>query len=277
MFRVYSNNKIYKNFRRARIFYIIALVIAILIVITDVISTYVINSESIDMVRIMFYMFALLIPLCSRDLKNVKWRKANEDLENEAKNNNDFSKLAALIIYSFSPLIILIIDCFIMICTKGYSPFHWAYYCGCMFPSHLFVYIADIFLIQNCALIKEEWKKNPPKFIKEEAAEKARIEQEKAFNQKMDLYQNLIKQCGIKFFIKYYGQIKRLPLRDVTVTENYSSEEREERLLAAKKIIDSGLTVFALSEILKTYSDALNENEIMQAKALLEEIEKSNS
>ena len=85
-------------------------------------------------------------------------------------------------------------------------------------------------------------------------------------------YKSLIEKCGIKFFIKYYKQIKRLPLRDVAISENFSPSEREERLLAAKKIIDLNLSEYALSEILKTYGDILDSAEIEQAKTLLEEI-----
>lgn len=142
-----------------------------------------------------------------------------------------------------------------------------------MLPSHLWVYIADIFLIHNCILIKREWKDNPPDFVKEKQVKQEHIKQEQTLNQNKTRYQNLIEKCGIKFFIKYYKQIKRLPLRDVAISENYSSSEREERLLAAKKIIDLGLTEFALTEIIKTYAGVLNENELVQAKSLLFEIQ----
>ena len=68
-----------------------------------------------------------------------------------------------------------------------------------------------------------------------------------------------------------------MPLRDVTITENYSSTEREERLLAAKKIIDLNLTEFTLNEILKSYSDILNDTEITQAKSLLSELQSNKN
>ena len=90
-------------------------------------------------------------------------------------------------------------------------------------------------------------------------------------------YNSLIKKCGMKFFIKYYKQIKRLPLRDVEVTENYSPTEREERLQAAKQIIDLNLTEFTLNEILKSYGDILDETELAQAKSILTELQQSSN
>ncbi len=92
--------------------------------------------------------------------------------------------------------------------------------------------------------------------------------------QDIQQYLALIEKCGIGFFIKYYRQISRLPLKDVDVTENYSSAEREERLLAAKKIIDNGLSELALSEIIRAYDDILDKEVIDRAKELLDEIRK---
>ena len=63
-----------------------------------------------------------------------------------------------------------------------------------------------------------------------------------------------------------------LPLRDVNVVENYGSAEREERLSAAKKIIDEGMTEIALNEILSTYSNVLKETETRQIKTMLSEL-----
>ena len=79
-----------------------------------------------------------------------------------------------------------------------------------------------------------------------------------------------------RFFIKYYRQAKRLPLRDVKVTENYSSAEREERLEAVRELIDSGQSEYALQRILEEYGDVLDDSEVQDAKALLAEIEKEN-
>ncbi len=98
----------------------------------------------------------------------------------------------------------------------------------------------------------------------------------KKSEQDVQQYLALIEKCGIKFFIKYYHQISRLPLIDVTITENYSSAERQERLLAAQKIINLGLSELALTEIIRAYNDILDKEIIEQAKALLVEIRKPN-
>lgn len=96
----------------------------------------------------------------------------------------------------------------------------------------------------------------------------------KKSEQDVQQYLALIEKCGINFFIKYYRQIARLPLKDVAVTESYSSAEREERLFAAKKIIDLGLSELALSEIIRAYDDILDKEVIDLAKELLNEIQK---
>lgn len=90
-------------------------------------------------------------------------------------------------------------------------------------------------------------------------------------------YKVLIEKCGIRFFIKYYKQIKRLPLRDVIISENYSFAEREERLCAVKSIIDLNLTELVLNEILKSYSDMLDVREVEQVRALLCELQSNTT
>ena len=100
---------------------------------------------------------------------------------------------------------------------------------------------------------------------------------EKKLERDIKLYLALIEKCGIGFFIKYYRQISRLPLKDVDITESYSFAEREERLLAAKKIIDLGLSELALSEIIRAYDDILDKDLIDQARKILSEIQKGKS
>lgn len=82
----------------------------------------------------------------------------------------------------------------------------------------------------------------------------------------------LLEECGMQFFVEYYLQIKRLPIRDVTVSNNYLAE-RETRLTAAKKIFDSGLNKYALGYIIKSYGDILPSETIDQAQSILNEIE----
>lgn len=163
----------------------------------------------------------------------------------ETKWNNDFVLVLLMIITPHSFHIALVI---VMLVCAIFWPLaipHALAFFGDILPE-LLVYIADAFLIHNCILIKREWKDNPPDFIKKKQDEKERNRREAMHNRNMYQYKSYIEQSGIKFFIKYYEQIKCLPLRDITVTENYSSEEREERLRAAKKIIDSNLTELAL-------------------------------
>ena len=100
----------------------------------------------------------------------------------------------------------------------------------------------------------------------EEEAQKQKLEQDAA------TCKTLLEECGMQFFIEYYPQIKRLPLRDVTVSDRYLSE-REVRLVAAKKIVDSELSEYAFHYIIDAYSDILPSDAIERAKSLLNEIE----
>lgn len=101
-------------------------------------------------------------------------------------------------------------------------------------------------------------------------------EQQKAEKQKREkdtvTCKELLEQCGMQFFIEYFPQIKRLPLRDVIVSDHYFPE-REIRLTAAKKIIDLGLTECALRYIIETYGDTLPSETIARAQTILNEIE----
>lgn len=217
-----------------------------------------------------FYSIIVILPLGFLKLSIQANKKVTkETLKREGKLNNDFANTLTTIIVSFIPYIYLLFNIFLFVCFRAPNPLTWVYFCGYMFPAHFFLYVSDIFLGYNCILIKREWQNEPPSFIVEK---RKRKENDKLYNetkQKTAQYKILIEQCGIKFFIKYYEQIRKLPLRDITIYENYDPNEREERLLAAKRIIDLGLTEFTLTEIINSYSDVLAQSEIDQAKSIL--------
>ena len=99
----------------------------------------------------------------------------------------------------------------------------------------------------------------------EEQAKKQKIEQETA------TCKALLEECGMQFFIRYYPQLKRLPISNITVSDHYFPE-RQVRLTAAKKIVDLGLTECALRYIIETYSDIFSSEVIERAKSILDEI-----
>ena len=155
-----------------------------------------------------------------------------------------------------------------------------AFHLGVMFLPHFFLIVSSAPFIQNCVLIKREWKTNPPQFLLEEqqqAAEEQRKAEEQAQKQKTEqdtaTCKELLDQCGMQFFIEYYPQLKRLPIPDITVSDHYFPE-RQVRLTAAKKIVDLGLTECALHYIIETFGDIFPEETIEQAKTLLVEMEK---
>ena len=266
MMSVYSNQSIYKNLTVVKVLSIISLIVAILIFISSICSSCIKYSNSgteVDIWEYGYFYFFLLVDLVSIPVMTLifsthdypRWQIAQQERK------NDVFHLRVIIVLTFAPYIIGTILNFIaaIFVYKLFNPLFIYDICGYALPSHIFVYVGDIFLIWNIVLIKREWKKEPPKFL---------------IDQNDKNYKSLIEKSGVKFFIKYYKQIKRLPLRDVAVSENYSSQEREERLLAAKKIIDLGLTEFALREIIAEYSDILDSAEIEQAKSLLSELSK---
>ncbi len=205
----------------------------------------------------------------------------------ESKLNNDFANTLVCVVLSMIPVAIFISLLFaVMIASLAGTIGDIAggvriasSHLGFMFLSHIFLIISSGFLIQNCVLIKREWKRSPPQFLLEEqqkAAEERQKAEAEARKQKAEqdaaACKALLEECGMQFFIEYYPQIKRLPLRDVIVSDHYFPE-REVRLTAAKKIVDSGLSECALRYIIENYGDIFSSETIDRAKSILDEIE----
>lgn len=198
----------------------------------------------------------------------------------ESSRNNDVTHIKLYIIVNFIPVavfVVMIFACFIALMAGTYGTISdgvrmVSYHLGGMLLSHLFLIISNGFLIQNCVLIKREWKTNPPPFLlkaqqkAEEQAQKQKIEQDTA------TCKTLLEECGMQFFIEYYPQIKRLPISDINVSDHYFPE-RQVRLTAAKKIVNSGLTGCALHYMIQTYGDVLSSEVIERAKSILNETE----
>lgn len=232
MIRKYFNVTIYRNLKVVKILSAIALILSIISIILYLVikCTRFPNSE-IGEEHIFACVMAILIPLnqllfavrglktATNTRKSINSTQLVERFATETKLNNDFVNTLTVVIISLLSL-------------------------------DIFDYIADGFLIHNCILIKREWKDNPPSFVKKNQNYKNKKDQNRINNQNSEQYEKLIEQCGVRFFIKYYKQIKQLPLRDVVISENYTANEKEERLLAAKKLIDLGLSEFTLNSIL---------------------------
>ena len=284
MIKRYSNEKIYKNFKIVRILTGIALVLFTLLLIYDIICI-VLDIEKFDYNFVIQYLIMLCPILNVYIVSGKMWFGYGI----QSRLNNDILNLKVLVVLSFSPwylaLYNLVVDLILLIFIDRSLFLSWEFAAilGYCFPLHIFVYIADIFLVKNCKLIKAEWEKDPPLFLREGKKFQAMVEEEKAQKEaerkeRQDLKncEACIEKCGVRFFIKYYKQIVNLPLRDVEVSENYTPEEKEERLNAAKKLINLNLSKLALTEIIKKYSDSLKAEEVEHAKALLKEMEAVN-
>lgn len=284
MIRVYSDKRVYENFRLALGFSLASLVLAVASIIAHACAYFLRVpkppmgfSEILDLV--MFYFWIIGIPdlLISFSARAFKARKQEvRKTIKETKWNNDFAGVLTVIIVSFAPYMLLVFYSFLFLCFGAPNPGVWARSCGYMLPSHVFVYVADVFLIHSCVLIKREWADDPPEFVKRKLAEKTKRQEEKTQQKEETQTQRnetqcraLLQKCGMRFFIKYYRQIKALPLRDVIIAETYSPEEKEERLSAAKQVIDLNLTAVALNTIIDVYGVSLESGEIEQARELL--------
>lgn len=283
MFRHYKDKRIYRNLKISLSTSIISFCVIFIILIYFLIARYGMGYElnqilfvrNIEEDNIALLFFSLLLFPFGVVLGTRNMLKIYYSIFNEKKFNNDYANTLTEIIFSFMPLVLYIF--LVAINPKS----NYGACLSLVSELHMPIYVACGFLIQNCVLIKREWKENPPDFVRKEQAEKeqqkaAKIDEQKQKKSEQDiqLYLALIEKCGIGFFIKYYRQISRLPLKDVNVTESYSSAEREERLLAAKKIINLGLSELALSEIIRAYNDILDKEVIDLAKELLAEIRK---
>ena len=287
MLRQYNNKKIYKNLKIAKVLAIINLTLLAFLLVFDLLDLFLWNktpswgnlptSTRIDWL-------AILVAVYFTPVTFLEWisQVIRKNSQPETKDNNDVFNIKRTISFTFYSCI-----CCGLLSVFAGGIWKAIYFVCCWlgyaFGSNLLIYIADIFLGITCKLIREEWEADPPRFILEEKAakeeRKREIEREKQelLEQKNnEIYENLIQQCGVRFFIKYYEQIESLPLRDVRILEDYPYEEKEERLQAAREIIDKNLQVLAFENILQSYSAMLDSAEIEKAKAILQYLKNKN-
>lgn len=274
MFRKYEDKRIYRNLKIDRCVSICSCIAILIILINFLILrfglgfelnqiSFMRNIEEDNILELFLFLISASFFRISNTLFLLKRQYPIKLQENSF--NNDFTNTLTSIILMFAPLVIsatLSLNCLILVSEL-----------------HMPVYVSNGFLIQNCVLIKREWKTNPPPFVVREqlaAAEKQQEAEEQAqklkYEQDIETSKKLLKQCGMQFFIDYYPQLKRLPIRDIILSDNYSSE-REVRLPPAKKIVESGLTECALRYIIEKFGDVFSSEVIERAKAILHEIE----
>lgn len=173
---------------------------------------------------ILFCMFILSIPIGTLRYAIAQGKKTplpqlpESTVTPESTVNNDFVNTVVVIIVPLGPLLLAVVLWLFFWWNSAVVGF-WFGLAGSAAAVHIPLYVADGFLIHNCVLIKREWKENPPEFIKIRQAQKEKAAAQIATAAKQTQFRLLIDQCGIKFFIKYYKEIKRMPLRDVEVSE----------------------------------------------------------
>lgn len=155
-----------------------------------------------------------------------------------------------------------------MLCLIAYGLGYW------LLP-YTFLFIGNIFLSKNKKIIKSEWQINPPQWLQDEQERKFAKWKDDEKQKQDEKCNNLLKTCGMKFFVKYCEQIILLPPRDVTIDENYTQIEKWQRLYAAQRIIKGDYTKLALTKIVNDYGNVLSEKEIEKAKELLEKYGKN--
>ena len=124
--------------------------------------------------------------------------------------------------------------------------------------SRILIWASTGLLAQNCVDVGREYNAIIAERKSRNEAEQ-RIADES--NRREADVKQLLAESGFKFFLKYYPQLVRLGVRDVYVEEDYAPAEKESRLKAAKKLIDSGLASAAAQQILEKFSDLLSSKE----------------
>lgn len=303
MLRDYKDKRIYRNLRIIKKLFVVSLIWIALCLLAEIASgktkelfTEIAASQGRGMAAILIfgrYEYWILVPFYTwgrRLEKNTPHKRLEEKTE-----CNDLKEIRRYIVNSYWDFIlfgVLLVPAVIIAVVGAFGGSGYIFgdmiiglaeFLGAAMASHIFVFISGGFYIHTYVLVKRDWEENPPQFYKpdwkkaEERAQSAEDRREEREAQKEEEhYRRQIEICGARFFIKYYRQAKRLPLRDVKVTENYSSAEREERLEAVRELIDSGQSEYALQRILEEYGDVLDDSEVQDAKALLTEIEKEN-
>lgn len=303
MLRDYKDKRIYRNLRIIKKLFVVSLIWIALCLLAEIASgqtkelfTEIAASRGRGMAAIQIfvrYEYWIFVPFYTRG-KRLEKNTPHKRLE-EKTECNDLKEIRRYIVYSYLDFIllgVLFVPTVIIAVVGAFGGSGYIFgdmiigaseFLGAAMASHLFVFISGGFYIHTYVLVKRDWEENPPVFYKpdwkkaEEKAQSAEDRREEREAQKEEEhYRRQIEICGARFFIKYYRQAKRLPLRDVKVTENYSSAEREERLEAVRELIDSGQSEYALQRILEEYGDVLDDSEVQDAKALLAEIEKEN-
>lgn len=99
---------------------------------------------------------------------------------------------------------------------------------------------------------------------------KIRIAEQVRISNEQDSF-NLIKQCGMAFFVKYYLQLKNMNDIDLIdiISESYPYEVKMERVVAGKQIITKGLDKLVLSKITNCTNEQISEETIANAKSIL--------
>ena len=303
MLRDYEDKRIYRNLRIIKKLFVVSLIWIALCLLAEIASgktkelfTEIAASQGRGMAAILIfgrYEYWILVPFYTwgrRLEKNTPHKRLEEKTE-----CNDLKEIRRYIVNSYWDFIlfgVLLVPAVIIAVVGAFGGSGYIFgdmiiepaeFLGAAIWTHIFVFISGGFYIHTYVLVKRDWEENPPQFYKpdwkkaEERAQSAEDRREEREAQKEEEhYRRQIEICGARFFIKYYRQAKRLPLRDVKVTENYSSAEREERLEAVRELIDSGQSEYALQRILEEYGDVLDDSEVQDAKALLTEIEKEN-
>lgn len=279
MFRQYKNERIYQNLK---VIYVLSIISVIWTSLALISGIRLFISYGGDLLGLGVYHFLLsyIAPIVT-SIFELSYASKHRHIDYnpgatkwaESESNNDVVSQRWFWTY---PILGLSCSSFVVL---SFGWLAWATIAGEFLGVSIFLCLASFCWIDNCILIKREWANDPPVWLQEKWKEKAAKQREKEDAQKkvekeksLQHCNKLLQVCGMRFFIKYYRQIKSLPLRDVRVIEDYSYNEKEERLEAAREIIDLQLSVVALEVILSNYRDYLGKDEIAAAELLLSEL-----
>lgn len=300
--RKYKSPELYNNFKTAFALGIVSMVFTVLTIISNLLNTIShvteeFNVPAVIVNSIFTYLISLGVIIERLIFTHTSYNqgaKYHIDIPEDADNaqevdNSEYNDLIILNMKIWLPFVAWLGVAFYSgYCTglSSYSLFsfsggfwYWlglfGYGLGYWLLPYTSLFIGNIFLSKNKKIIKSEWQINPPQWLQDEQERKFAKWKDDEKQKQDEKCNNLLKTCGMKFFVKYCEQIILLPPRDVTIDENYTQIEKWQRLYAAQRIIKGDYTKLALTKIVNDYGNVLSEKEIEKAKELLEKYGKN--
>jgi uncharacterized membrane protein len=184
------------------------------------------------------------------------------------------------IFYKNSLISLFFTNGILLLCCIVYSAYFYGFMGGVAFIPRLVglaFYFVCLYYVKKELNVEQQKEDKRQKALalehqKEEAKrleiEKKRLEVERKKQEK----QNLVATVGTKFFVKYYYYLKNWLVTDIEdlIEENYSGNNKLERIQAAKKIFNEHYELEVLEDIIKEPEEKIDSKTQQLAQEILE-------